>query len=130
MLIEQKVGLYALGHQGPALTFIIHNRGTDLSKVFCLVVLTVVVQMCLQNGICLLGWVSMNLAGRPCVGQGSIGHECPRVGQSVCMSDRTSVCWAVCLRAGHCVCISVMRSVCVRQCVCMSGSVSVCQAVC
>uniref|UniRef100_A0A669P1B1 Uncharacterized protein n=1 Tax=Phasianus colchicus TaxID=9054 RepID=A0A669P1B1_PHACC len=59
---------------------------------------------------------------------GSIGHECPRVGQSVCMSDGTSVCWTVCLYAGHCVCISVMLSVCVKQRVCMSGSVSVCQA--
>lgn len=71
--------------------------------------------------------LGVRVLGRESVCQaGFLGHECPRVGQSVCMSDSTSVCWAVCLRGRHCVCISVMlmcQAVClyVRQCVHVSG---------
>lgn len=70
----------------------------------------------------------MSWAGCPCVGQGSIGYECPCVGLSACMSDRLSVCHAGCLfvsssvSACQAACLCAEQGLpCVRQSVCVSG---------
>lgn len=84
--------------------------------------------MCMSDCVCSLGWVSMSWAGCPCVGQGSIGYECPCVGLSACMSDRLSVCHAGCLfvsssvSACQAACLCAEQGLpCVRQSVCVSG---------